>query len=67
MEEELEDEAWRHYVANILCMIARPQYESTIPMYTDLMSEKKPESNMTSEEIYNQVMGKLDELIAKEG
>lgn len=66
LEEELEEEAWKEYTANILCMIARPNYETTIPMYSELIAEeKKPENNLTADEIFNNVMDKLDELITK--
>ena len=67
VESELEDMAWKDYIANILCLIARPNYESEIPMYTDLIDWKKAvEDNRTAEEIYNSVIGKLEELEKKE-
>lgn len=65
VEEELELDSWRCYTANILCMIARPNYESEIPLYTDLIEGKKPENNMTADEIYDHIMEKLDELEMK--
>lgn len=65
VEADIEQEAWQDYTANILCMIARPQYESEIPMYTKLAGHEKPENEMTSEEIFDNIMNKLDELAMK--
>lgn len=62
VEDELELDLWRDYTANALCLIARPQYESEIPFYTSLLGQEKPENNMTAEEIYDQVMNRLDTL-----
>lgn len=62
IEDELEHESWKDYTANMLCMIARPQYESEIPLYTDLAEKTKPENKMTADEIFDQVINKLDTL-----
>ena len=68
MEEELHKKAWMEYTADMLCMIAKPNYESEIPLYSELINKgTKPNNNMTADEIYDHVMNRLDELSKKGG
>ena len=66
MEEEVLRKAWMEYTADMLCMIARPNYEKEIPLYSDLINkDTKTTNNMTADEIYDHVMNRLDELSGK--
>lgn len=49
----------------MLCMIARPNYETEIPLFSDIMDSEKPDNKMTTDEIFDHVMNRLDEYAEK--
>ena len=66
IEEEAIQRARADYIANMLCMIARPNYETEIPLFSEMFEMMPKVEPMTAEEIYNHVMDRLDEYSGKE-
>ena len=62
VEEEVRQEALKEYMADMLCLIARPHYESKISLFSELWTDKGAVSTMTADEIFDHVMNRLDEL-----
>ena len=51
---------WQEYVADMLCLIARPKYETEISMYSELVHKNvNKTANMTGEEVRQYVLKKL--------
>ena len=67
LEDEIKNDVWKEYTANFLCLVARPNYESKLPLYSELLEIEKVNNNMTTDEIIDNVVSKLDEIIAKKG
>lgn len=54
------------YMADMLCLIARPNYESKISLFSELWEKRgKSPENKTADEIFDDVMNKLDEYSKK--
>ena len=67
LEDEMKTDVWKEYTADMLCLVARPHYESKLPLYSELFESRNVNNNMTADEIFDHVVNKLDEMIAKKG
>ena len=65
VEDEVRQDALKEYMADMLCLIARPHYKSNISMFSELYKEVETNSNKTADEIFDGVLAKLDKYADK--
>ena len=61
VREEAVQEAWREYTADLLALIAKPNYSSEIPLFSEMFRKKEEKPKMTAEDIKQHILKRLRE------
>ena len=64
LENEKRTQFWQEYVADLMCLLVRPRYEeASLTLYSEILGHgTKEQKPMTTDEIFDAVLGKLDQL-----
>lgn len=62
MNQELTNLYWKKYVADMILLQVRPKYETELPSFDEYISPKPKEKPMTTDQIIDGVLDKLDQI-----